>query len=94
LPRSSCRRPRSPGRHHIAFEKIRLSLALLRWATDWSEGTRGRRRDRWDTDSFAYYAVDGGKVTKVDLLALVSPTVKAKIAASVREPFVSGSAGS
>ena len=49
---------------------------------------------RWDTDSFAHYAVDGGKVTKVDLLALVSPAVKAKIAASAREPFVSGAAGS
>ena len=45
------------------------------------EGSNGR----WDTDAFAYFAVDGGKATKLDLLALVSPTIKAKLPASRRE---------
>jgi hypothetical protein len=40
---------------------------------------------RWDTTAFAYYAVDGSKSTKVDLLPLVSSALKAKIPASQRQ---------
>jgi hypothetical protein len=40
---------------------------------------------RWDTNAFGYYAIDGGKVTKIDLLALASQAVKAKIPARERE---------
>lgn len=40
---------------------------------------------RWDTRAFAYYAVEGGKTTKVDLLSPVSSAAKAKIPASQRQ---------
>jgi hypothetical protein len=40
---------------------------------------------RWDTTAFAYYAIDGSKSTKVDLLPLVSSALKAKIPASQRQ---------
>lgn len=40
---------------------------------------------RWDTTAFAYYAIDGGKTTKVDLLSPVSTAAKAKIPASQRQ---------
>lgn len=42
---------------------------------------------RWDTDAFAYYAIDGDKATKADLLALVSPAAKANVPARLREGF-------
>lgn len=40
---------------------------------------------RWDTRAFAYYAVEGSKTTKVDLLSLVSSAAKAKIPANLRQ---------
>jgi len=43
---------------------------------------------RWDTTAFAYYAIDGSKSTKVDLLPLVSPAIMAKIPASQRQTRV------
>jgi hypothetical protein len=42
--------------------------------------------DRWDTYSFAYYAVDrGDKVATLDLGALVGPALKAKLPPGQRE---------
>lgn len=43
---------------------------------------------RWDTTAFAYYAIDGSKSAKVDLLSLVSPAIMAKIPASQRQTRV------
>jgi len=43
---------------------------------------------RWDTTAFAYYAIDGSKSTKVDLLPLVSSAIMAKIPASQRQTRV------
>jgi hypothetical protein len=40
---------------------------------------------RWDSDSFAYYRLDGAEVTKLDLRALVEPAVKAKLPKAKRE---------
>jgi len=57
---------------------------LAVWSAD-SRAVVEVANSRWDTDSFAYYAIDGDKATKLDLLALVSPAVKAKLPASQRE---------
>ena len=43
--------------------------------------------NRWDSESFAYYAVDGDSVTKLDLRAVVEPVLKAKLPASKREDY-------
>jgi hypothetical protein len=40
---------------------------------------------RWDTTSFACFVIDGGNATKLDLLALVAPALRAKLPASQRE---------
>jgi hypothetical protein len=40
---------------------------------------------RWETTAFAYYAIDGSKATKVDLLSQVASAAKAKIPASLRQ---------
>jgi len=40
---------------------------------------------RWDSDSFAYYLLDGAAVTKLDLRAMVEPVMKAKLPARKRE---------
>ena len=40
---------------------------------------------RWDSDSFAYYLLDGKTVTKIDLRALVEPAMKAKLPARKRD---------
>ena len=40
---------------------------------------------RWESDSFAYYLLDGKAVTKVDLRTLVEPAMKAKLPARERE---------
>jgi hypothetical protein len=40
---------------------------------------------RWESDSFAYYLLDGKAVTKVDLRTLVEPAMKAKLPARERQ---------
>jgi hypothetical protein len=40
---------------------------------------------RWDSDSFAYYLLDGATAIKVDLRALVEPATKAKLPARKRD---------
>ena len=51
---------------------------LAVWAAD-SRGVVEVANSRWDTDSFAYYAIDGDNATKVDLRALVDPAMRARI---------------
>jgi hypothetical protein len=43
---------------------------------------------RWETTAFAYYAIDGSKATKVDLLSLVTSAAKAKLPAKLRQTHV------
>ena len=57
---------------------------IAAWAPD-SRAVVEVANSRWDSDSFAYYAIDGDNVTKVDLRALVEPALKAKLPASRRE---------
>jgi hypothetical protein len=42
---------------------------------------------RWDSDSFAYYAIDGDKITKIDLRALTEPVLKATLPADRRDQY-------
>jgi hypothetical protein len=56
------------------------------WSPDSRAVVEGAN-SRWDTDVFGYHAIDADKVTKVDLLALVAPAIKAKIPASEREKY-------
>lgn len=57
---------------------------LAAWSPD-SRAVVEVANSRWDSDSFAYYAIDGDKVTKIDLRALVEPVLKSKVPASRRE---------
>jgi hypothetical protein len=59
---------------------------LAAWSPD-SRAVVEVANSRWDTNAFAYYAIDGDKVAKVDLLALVSPAVKSKVSASRRDNY-------
>jgi hypothetical protein len=59
---------------------------LAAWSPD-SRAVVEVANSRWDTDAFAYYMIDGEKVIKLDLLALVAPALKAKIPASRRESY-------
>lgn len=40
---------------------------------------------RWDSDSFAYYRIDGAAAAKLDLRALVEPVMKARLPPRKRE---------
>jgi hypothetical protein len=48
---------------------------------------------RWDSDSFAYYLLDGVAATKVDLRALVKQAIKAKLPPRKRRPVLSRARG-
>jgi hypothetical protein len=57
---------------------------LVVWSPD-SKAVVEVANSRWDSDSFAYYFLDGKTVTKVDLRALVEPAMKAKLPKRQRE---------
>ncbi len=57
---------------------------LAVWSPD-SRAVVEVANSRWDSDSFAYYAIEGDKVTKIDLRALVEPVLKGKLPVSQRE---------
>src|SRR3954471_3982594 len=57
---------------------------LAAWSPD-SRSVIEVANSRWDSDSFAYYRLDGKAVTKVDLRALVELAMKAKLSARQRE---------
>jgi len=59
---------------------------LAVWSPD-SRAVVEVANSRWDTEAFAYYVIDGDEVTKVDLLALVSPAIRANVSASRRESY-------
>jgi hypothetical protein len=54
------------------------------WSPD-SKAVIEVANSRWESDSFAYYLLDGNAATKVDLRALVEPAMKAKLPARQRE---------
>jgi hypothetical protein len=58
------------------------SLAI--WSPD-SHGVVEVANSRWDTDSFAYYAIDGASVGKVDLRTLVDPAMRSRLPAGRRD---------
>jgi hypothetical protein len=57
---------------------------LAAWSPD-SRAVIEVANSRWDSDSFAYYLIDGATVTTFDLRALVEPAMKAKLPARKRE---------
>ena len=57
---------------------------LAAWSPD-NKAVIEVANSRWESDSFAYYLLDGKAVTKVDLRALVEPAMKAKLPARERE---------
>jgi hypothetical protein len=57
---------------------------LAAWSPD-SRAVIEVANSRWDSDSFAYYLLDGASVTKLDLRALVEPVMKAELPARKRE---------
>jgi hypothetical protein len=59
---------------------------VVAWSPD-SKAVVEVANSRWDSDSFAYYLLDGEKVTKVGLRALVEPVLKAGIPAKQRSDY-------
>jgi hypothetical protein len=59
---------------------------LAAWSPD-SRAVVEIVNSRWDSDSFAYYAVNGETATKIDLRALAEPALKAKLPAAERESY-------
>jgi hypothetical protein len=51
---------------------------LAAWSPD-SQAVIEVANSRWDSDSFAYYRIDGETATKLDLRALVEPVMKARL---------------
>jgi len=51
---------------------------LAAWAPD-SQAVIEVANSRWDSDSFAYYRIDGATATKLDLRALVEPVMAARL---------------
>ena len=54
---------------------------LAAWSPD-SRGVIEVANSRWDSDSFAYYWIDGATATKLDLRALVEPVDDGEVAAA------------
>ena len=51
---------------------------LAAWSPD-SRSVIEVANSRWDSDSFAYYRIDGGTASKLDLRALVEPVMTARL---------------
>jgi hypothetical protein len=51
---------------------------LAAWSPD-SQGVIEVANSRWDSDSFAYYRIDGATATRLDLRALVEPVMTARL---------------
>jgi hypothetical protein len=51
---------------------------LAAWSPD-SRAVIEVANSRWDSDSFAYYRIDGATATKLDLRALVEPVMTARL---------------
>jgi hypothetical protein len=51
---------------------------MAAWSPD-SRSVIEIANSRWDSDSFAYYRIDGGAATRLDLRALVEPVLTARL---------------
>jgi hypothetical protein len=76
------------GGEYWATGEMRANRAdlLAAWSPD-SHAVIEVANSRWDSDSFAYYLLDGASATKLDLRALVEPVMKAKLPAGKRESY-------
>jgi hypothetical protein len=59
---------------------------IAAWSPD-SRAVIEVANSRWDSDSFAYYRLDGASAVKLDLRALVEPVMKAKLSPRKRESY-------
>jgi hypothetical protein len=68
------------GGKYWATEEMRANRAdlLAAWSPD-SRSVIEVANSRWDSDSFAYYRIDGATATKLDLRALVEPVMTARL---------------
>ena len=68
------------GGKYWATEEMRANRTdlLAAWSPD-SRGVIEVANSRWDSDSFAYYRIDGATATKLDLRALVEPVMTARL---------------
>ena len=74
------------GGTHWATGEMRANRSELMAA--WSPDSRAVvevANSRWDSDSFAYYRIDGATATKLDLRALVEPVLTARLPPRNRE---------
>lgn len=68
------------GGKYWATEEMRANRAdlLAAWSPD-SRSVIEVANSRWDSDSFAYYRIDGATATRLDLRALVEPVMTARL---------------
>jgi hypothetical protein len=68
------------GGKYWATEEMRANRAdlLAAWSPD-SRAVIEVANSRWESDSFAYYRIDGAIATKLDLRALVEPVMAARL---------------
>ena len=68
------------GGTYWATGEMRANRAdlLAAWSPD-SRAVIEVANSRWDSDSFAYYRIDGATATKLDLRALVEPVMTARL---------------
>jgi len=68
------------GGKYWATEEMRANRTdlLAAWSPD-SRSVIEVANSRWDSDSFAYYRIDGATATKLDLRALVEPVMTARL---------------
>jgi len=68
------------GGEYWATEEMRANRTdlLAAWSPD-SRAVIEVANSRWDSDSFAYYRIDGVTATKLDLRALVEPVMTARL---------------
>ena len=67
------------GAHWETAEmRANRSELLAAWSPD-SRAVIEVANSRWDSDSFAYYRIDGATATKLDLRALVEPVLTARL---------------
>ena len=68
------------GGKYWATEEMRANRTdlLAAWSPD-SRAVIEVANSRWDSDSFAYYRIDGATATRLDLRALVEPVMTARL---------------
>jgi hypothetical protein len=74
------------GGQYWATDEMRANRydLLAAWSPD-SRSVVEVANSRWDSDSFAYYRIDGATATRLDLRALVEPVLTARLPPRNRE---------